>query len=211
MAQDNTSIFVRRAVDGEGEAVAWIVSHFQPFVEAQVRLRLRGHGSVQDVEDLASEVWMVTLNHLGELRERAGRLAPVLVTYLGTTVLQCCNNFLRRQARQAKAGAGRGTAGDASAAGAGVSQLPAETLGIVTRCVHKDIGSVVGDCLQKLDADKRDVLVMRLMEQRSNQEIGAFLGVPANTVAVRYRRALDALREVLPAELFDDLAGVGGA
>jgi RNA polymerase sigma factor (sigma-70 family) len=204
MDQDQTSLFVRQAVAGETAAVEWLVGHFQPLVEAQVRLRLRGHGTTQDVEDLAAEVWMVTLRHLGDLQARAGRLTPVLVSYLGTTVLQTCNNFLRKRARQHLQGAG-----DDSAA-PGVSALPAETLGVVTRAVQRDLGVAVARCLDELSDDKREVLVLRLMEQRSNQEIGALLDLPPNTIAVRYKRALEELRRVLPGELYADIAAVAG-
>jgi RNA polymerase sigma-70 factor, ECF subfamily len=204
MDHDQTSIFVRKAVDGADDGVSWIVTHFQPFVEAQARFRLRGHGSQQDVEDIASEVWMVTLSNLANLRPREGRLAPVLVTFLGTTVLQTCNNFLRKRARRGIHGAG--AAGDD--APPGVSQLPADTLGVVTRAVQRDLGDAVGRCLDDLNEDKREVLVLRLMEQRTNQEIGELLGIPANTVAVRFRRAIEELRAVLPSELLSDIESV---
>ncbi len=88
----------------------------------------------------------------------------------------------------------------------GISQVPAETMGVVTRAVQRDLSSAVGKCLDALTQDKRDVLVLRLMEHRSNQEIAKLLGIPANTVAVRYRRALDELRNGLPADVFDDIA-----
>ena len=157
----------------------------------------------QDVEDIAADVWLVTLGSLANLRPRAGRLAPVLITFLGTTVLQKCNNFLRSRARQ---GLHREGAGVHEAPPA-ISQLPAETLGVVTRAVRRDLGSAVGRCLQELSQDKRDVLVLRLMEHRTNQEIGELFSIPANTVAVRYKRALEELRTVLPPDVFEDIQG----
>jgi len=203
MDHDQTSIFVRKAVLGEPDGLQWIITHFQPLVEAQVRLRLRGHGTTQDVEDVAADVWLVTLSNLANLEARAGRLAPVLITYLGTTVLNTCNNFLRRRARQKLRG--NGGAEDRRSELPGVSRLPANTLGVVTRAVQHDLGSVVRSCLDKLEGDKRDVLVLRTMEHKTNQEIGEMLGLSANTVAVRYKRALEALRSVLPVEVFDDI------
>jgi DNA-directed RNA polymerase specialized sigma24 family protein len=49
------------------------------------------------------------------------------------------------------------------------------------------------------------VLVLRLIEQRSNVEIAKMLGVPRNTIAVRYRRALEKLRSALPPSVFADV------
>jgi DNA-directed RNA polymerase specialized sigma24 family protein len=66
------------------------------------------------------------------------------------------------------------------------------------------------NCLAGLAEDKRDVLVLRLMEHRTNQEIATLLGIPANTVAVRYKRALEQLRAELPPGLYDEICGVSG-
>ncbi len=61
--------------------------------------------------------------------------------------------------------------------------------------------------LDELSADKRDVLVLRLMEHRTNAEIAEILGLQPNTVAVRYRRALEELRQRLPTSLYADVWG----
>jgi RNA polymerase sigma factor (sigma-70 family) len=208
MTSDNTSIFVNRAVGGEAEGIEWIVERFQPLVRAQVRIRLRGRGTSQDVEDLANDVWLVTLSNLSRLEAREGRMAPVLVRYLGTTVLRTCNNFLRRSARLGPRGAGRTSDEDGEDRPRGVSILPAETIGVLTRVARKDQGLLAQGYLDGLAPDKRDVLVLRIMEQRSNQEIAELLELQPNTVAVRYKRALEELRRVLPSEVLEDLQAI---
>lgn len=208
MTGDATSLHVMRAVGGDRDSVAWLVAHFQGLVRAQVRLRLRGQGSAEDVDDLAAEVWVVLLQRLPDLVPREGRHAPVLVRFLGSTVLGVCNNFLRRRARGRVAQAGM--AGGTAATGNPLDRLPAETRGVVSRVLGREAGSAVDRCLQALAPDKRDVLVLRLMEHRSNQEIGALLGIPANTVAVRYRRALEELRARLPADVYGELRSARG-
>jgi len=50
--------------------------------------------------------------------------------------------------------------------------------------------------LQKLDAEKREVLVLSKLQGMKYKEIGDLLGVEENTVKVRVFRALKALREV---------------
>jgi len=50
-----------------------------------------------------------------------------------------------------------------------------------------------------------EVLVLRLFEGLGNQAIARSLGVPANTVAVRYRRALEHLRARLPESVFEEV------
>lgn len=203
---ENTSIHVARAIAGDHDSVGWLVEHFQGLVSAQVRMRLRGHGTPQDVDDLAADVWVIVLQRLSDLVPRDQRHAPVLVQFLGTTVLHVCNNHLRARLRQA-ARAGQAPAPDASNAGDPLDRLPAATRAVLSRVLQRENASAVDRCLRELPDDKRDVLVLRLMEHRSNQEIGELLGLPANTIAVRYRRALEALRERLPRAVFRDLCG----
>jgi len=187
---EQTSIHVRRAIDGDRGSIGWLVSHFHPFVAAQVRLRLGSRETAHDVEDLTGEVRLVTLRRLSDLEPRGGRFAPVLVRFLGTTVVQLCNNHLRRCIR------GEARRGDADREPV-LEELPADTLGVVTRASAGEFGEQVRHCLDTMPEDKRNVLVLRLMEHATNQEIAQSLGIPANTVAVRYRRALEELRQQL--------------
>ena len=206
----NTSIHVQRAVAGDHESIGWLIEHFRGLVAAQVRVRLRGHGSEQDVEDLCADVWVVVMQRLSDLVPRDDRHTPVLVRFLGSTVLGVCNNFLRRRARDA---ARLRSGGVAAQTGMSVvdplAGLPAATRGVVSRVLHREHHGLVELCLEQMSDDQRDVLVLRLMEHRSNQEIGALLGLPPNTIAVRYRRALEALRERLPRELCAELTAAG--
>jgi RNA polymerase sigma-70 factor (ECF subfamily) len=203
---DATSIHVQRAIGGERESVAWVVAHFQPLVEAQVRLRLGPHGSPQDVEDLVAELWLVVLRRLGELEPRGGRYAPVLARFLGTTALQLCNNHLRKRIRRGRtASAPKPRAGDGSSSPPVFDGLPGDTTGVVSQVALLEVRDRIRRCLEELTPAKRDVLVLRIMEQRTNQEIAEILGLEPNTVAVRYKRALEDLRALLPAGVFDGL------
>jgi RNA polymerase sigma factor (sigma-70 family) len=198
---EQTSIHVVRAIAGDQGSIAWLITHFQGMVAALVRMRVRGNGTAQDVEDLAADVWVVALQRLADLQPRGERHTPVLVRFLGSTVLGVCNNFLRNRAREAgrRTGPGSDTAPDP------LDQYARQTRGVVSRVLQQEYRSAVDDCLGKLSADQRDVLVLRLMEHRGNREIGALLGIPANTVAVRYRRALEQLRSRLPRPLYEEL------
>jgi RNA polymerase sigma factor (sigma-70 family) len=201
-AADATSIHVQRAIQGERESVAWIVAHFQPLVEAQVALRLGPHGNSQDVEDLVADLWLVVLRRLGEIQAREGRHAPVLVRFLGTTALQLCNNYLRKRIRRGRlVEPGRG----ASPVPSELDGFAGETTGVVSRVFLLEVSDQIRRCLNELTPGKRDVLVLRIMEQRTNQEIAEILALEPNTVAVRYRRALADVRDRLPRGVFDDL------
>ena len=203
---DHTSIHVQRAIQGERESVAWVIAHFQPLVEAQVRLRLGPHGKSHDVEDLVSELWLVVLRRLCDLVPRNQRYAPVLVRFLGTTTLQLCNNFLRKRIRRGQSGDGVGKANpDGSTSPPEFADFQRDETGVVSQVSLLEVREQIRRCLEELTPAKRDVLVLRIMEQRTNQEIAEILKLEPNTVAVRYRRALEDVRARLPPGVFDDL------
>jgi RNA polymerase sigma-70 factor (ECF subfamily) len=203
---DLTSFHAQRAAQGERESLAWLVAHFQPLVAAQVRMRLGARSQAQDVDDVCAEVWLVLVRRMDTLAPRDGRWAPVVARFLGTTALQVCNNHLRSRLRH---GGTAGAAADTSAVRP-EDALAAETRGVLTRAVEADLGAAVRAALDRLSQDQREVLVLRLLEQRSNQEIAGILGVPANTVAVRYKRAIEELKARLPAGAFDELWSARG-
>jgi RNA polymerase sigma factor (sigma-70 family) len=197
---DTTTIQVRRAIEGQRDSLEWIVRRFYAFVRAQVVLRLGDAAQEQDIEDVVADVWTIAMRNLRDLRPRHGRLSPVLVRYLGMTALRQCNNFLRRRIRRR-----RKQARDSTDAGDRMDRLAAETADVVTRVAHRDLEDHVRECLDRMTPNGKSVLVLRLMEGLSNQEIAQTLEIAPNTAAVRYRRALKDLRKCLPAEVFSDV------
>ncbi len=199
---DQTSLHAQRAARGERDSLAWLVAHLQPLVAAQVRLRLGWRARTEDVEDVCAEVWLVLVRRIGSLEPRDGRWAPVVARFLGTTALQLCNNHLRGRLRR---GGQAAPAGDGTSIARPEDLLADETRGLLTRAADDDLGTRVRAALERLPRDQREVLVLRLLEQRTNQEIAQILEVPPNTVAVRYRRAIEELRARLPPGAFDEL------
>jgi RNA polymerase sigma factor (sigma-70 family) len=203
---DQTSVHVQRAIRGARESIDWVVAHFHPWVEAHARLRLGPGTPREDVEDVVSEVWLVTLRRLGELRPQGGRYAPTLVRFLGTTTLQLCNNLLRKRIRRAHLGDRRRQ--EAASGAAGLDDLEGSETGVVTHAAHDELRQRIHACLARLSPDKRNVLVLRLMEHRSNQEVADVLHLAPNTVAVRYRRALQDLRSQLPGAVYAEVRAI---
>jgi len=60
-----------------------------------------------------------------------------------------------------------------------------------------DAGVEVEKAMRALPQEQREVVVMRVWGEMTLEEIATVLDVPANTVASRYRYALDKLREIL--------------
>ncbi|HEX4603627.1 MAG TPA: sigma-70 family RNA polymerase sigma factor [Candidatus Angelobacter sp.] len=60
-----------------------------------------------------------------------------------------------------------------------------------------EAGLEVERALRELPPEQREVVVLRIWGEMTLAEVAAVLDVPANTVASRYRYALDRLRKVL--------------
>jgi RNA polymerase sigma factor (sigma-70 family) len=198
-ADDLTSIYARRAVEGDEEGITWIVARFDPFLEAQVRFRLGKLCNEHDVRDLVSETWLVALRRLGDLSPRNARLAPVLVRFLGQTALNLCNNHLRRRVKEW----GRSPQPDDSERD--VDHHAEHTRGVLTRVVAGETRARIDACIAGLGGKGREVVVLRLVEGWSNQDVARILGIAPNTAAVRYKRALENLRLCLPEELIEQM------
>src|SRR5262249_2817466 len=120
--QDQTSVHLRRAVDGHQDSVGWLVVHLTPVLEQQARYRLQGPiASWCSPEDLVQDVWLATLPRLRDLRVRDGRLTPVLIRFLSTTLLHKVNELNRAYLRGARA---RREDSAPEAQAAGLEQFP---------------------------------------------------------------------------------------
>jgi RNA polymerase sigma-70 factor (ECF subfamily) len=196
----DTSVQLRNAIDGDRDSLGWLVAHLSPLLLAQARWRLAG-GMVRtvDAEDLVQEAWLVALPRLHELVPREGRLTPVLLRFLATTIVHRVNNLVRDALRRGPAAAGGGPADGA----------PDDRTGVVTAAVRAEQRRQLLVTIEALEPTDREVLLLRGVEQRSQATTAALLGISGDAVAMRFSRALERLRTQLPASLLADLGGGG--
>jgi RNA polymerase sigma factor (sigma-70 family) len=196
---------VRRAQSGDDNSLAWMVTHSTPLLRAQADYRLRGRlRELYDPDDLVDEVWMVFLSRLGDLRPREGHFGPVLVRFLGTTLLNLVNNALRKTLARPRPDPPR-TSSDAGPQEDPVDRLPAEITSALARAQRDETGEAIRTALERLTPAEREVVVLRGIEQVSNLKAAEILGAKPSTVAMRYRSALQKLRQLLPNSVFDEL------
>ncbi|MEM7205622.1 MAG: sigma-70 family RNA polymerase sigma factor [Planctomycetota bacterium] len=186
----------RQAAAGDERSIAWIVDRFSPLLLAQARYRL-GPAARQQVpaEDLVHETWAVALPRLGTLEPREGRLAPVLMKYLSNILLNRVNQAIRGLIRDRQ-------------------REPNATLddlaerrerGVITNAMRREIRETIHDELLRLSEREREILVLRLLEQRTGTEVADALGISRENVYTRYHRALQVLRSRLPDSWLDEL------
>lgn len=180
-------------------SLGWLVGRFSPLLLAQARYRMGERLRARyEPEDVVNDVWARVLPRLAELSERDGRRTPVLLRFLSTTLLHRINNLLRLAATNA----------DAAEPGA-LAALDESTRGPLTRVVEEERQGIALAALEELAARDREVVLLRALEQHSNAEVAAALGVEPNTAAQVYRRALEKLRRKLPGSIFDELEAEG--
>jgi RNA polymerase sigma factor (sigma-70 family) len=203
-----TSRRIRGAIDGDASDLAWTVERLSPVLLQQARYRMRGRlQRVCDPEDVVAHAWQVSLPRLGGLIARDGRFTPVLLKFLSTAVLLRINELLRQQARRGAAvDDGGGAAATHSSAPGSVGALPAPGPGVPTAVVRSEALRIVLATIDELEPIDREVIVLRLVEQRSSAEVAGLLGIETGTVNVRLHRALGRLRQRLPDSVFGDLS-----
>lgn len=195
---DSTTIHVRRAATGHAESLEWVVSHFSPLLLAQTRWRLGPWlGRLYDPDDLVAEAWLLALPRLAKLPDREGRLTPVLLRFLSTTILYRINNLLRMELRR--------TPRPPPHPEFSASELPAVTTGIVTAAVRAERQIKVLDALEELEPLDQEILLLRGVEQRSNRTVAEVLDISEAAASARYQRALARLKGRVPRSILEDL------
>ncbi len=197
---DQTTLHLRKALAGDLGALDQLVAHLSPLLVAQAIYRmgpiLRRH---HDPEDLVQDAWLVTLPRLKELPARDGRHTPVLLRFLTTTLLHRVQNLARKYIRESPARSEKDTEDDILAG------IPSEQSGVVTKAVRYESASEVRSLLDRLDEVDRDIVLLRGVEQHTNQTVGVLLKMEPKTVSKRYHRVLDRLRTMMPGSIFDEL------
>ena len=203
-SQDSATWQIRRLHDGHTAAQAWLIERFTPAVYLAARRRLvpplRG---LYDPEDLVQEVWAVALPRLQDLRAQNDHFTPVILQFLSSILLNKVRNLMQKHLREKRANA---EAGPPPSLTDLAQQLPDEATTIVSRAIRHETFETFKACIDRLQPDDQRIVVLRGIEQVSNQEAAMVLGLPPATVSTRYRRALSKLKNMLPNSIFQDLA-----
>lgn len=191
--QDLTTRHVRAAIGDDRESADWIVRRFSPLLEAQARMRLSGTPvGAAEAEDVVAESWLITLPRLRDIAPREGRVTPVLLSFLATTVRALCNRRIEKSLKLRV---------DPLLSGDQTPEKPIRSPGPDDQGFSRRIR----EALDSLGEPTRTIVLLRAVEGLENAEIADELGESPNTISHRYRRALEKLRAVLPDSVFDEL------
>jgi len=198
-----TSFHLQRARKGDEESLAWLVVRLTPLLRVQARYRVQGAlRRLYSPDDLVNEVWLIALPRMADLIPRDGHCTPVLLRFLATTLLNIANNHLTRYLRTDARTVRSGSTSRSPGLSRGLPSLATSVLGSVTR---NEAQELLEDALEGLEADERELLVLRGIEQHANQEVADRLGIEPSTATRRYQRVLGKLQARLPGSIFDEL------
>jgi RNA polymerase sigma factor (sigma-70 family) len=192
--EPDSSEHVRRAAGGDVYSLGWLVDRYTPVLLAQAYYRM---GSIlrREVapEDLVQEVWVIALGKLSQFDVTADHRVAALLKFLGSILVYRINKVLRDRivARTADPDA----------------IIDVHARGVVTSVIRRENVSSALAAIEALSEPEREILVLRVLEQRPAKEVAAHLGITESLVYTRQHRALQLLRERLSTTVFDDLAG----
>lgn len=151
---------------------------FESFYRRNVRLvaaLARSHSPrAAPAEDLTQETFLRAWRHYQDLE---GREAPAQRAWLIRTVRNLTTDAWRRRTLEAEA------------MPQAVASSPSQT--------ETDLRLDVAQALAQLDAEDRELVVMRYLEEMNSREIGEALGVPEGTVRRRLSECRDRLAQHL--------------
>jgi RNA polymerase sigma-70 factor (ECF subfamily) len=135
--------------------------------------------SLADAEDVVQEAFVRYWRHQ---RHLPGDHGALLVTSIRRAAIDLARRESRRARREEKSGLG-----------------PEDDAGLFEP-VPGDDGErrrEIEAALRRLPADQREVLVLKIWQELTFEQVAESLGIPLNTAASRYRYALAALRKEL--------------
>ena len=167
-------VLVVRCQLGDPRAVEELVACFQPRLRAFLYKMMAGRRSV---DDLAQEVWMDVLRDLPRLAD-PGAFVPWFYRIAR-------NRVFRLLRRREPAPSINDLAGDVADA----AEEPADFTAEDAEAVHA--------ALDRLNAEHREVLLLRFMEDMSYEQIAQAVGRPVGTVRSRIYNAKRELRVMM--------------
>lgn len=198
----DTIDLLRRAGNGDQEAVAALFARHQDRLEQMVRVRMdrRLQGRI-DASDVLQETYLEAVRRVGEFARERGTSVYLWLRFLtGQKLVDLTRRHLGAKMRSAgqEISLYRGALPHASS-----NSLAEQLLGRLTSpslaVIRAETQLRVQEALNTMDPIDREVLALRHFELLSNGEVAQVLGLSKAAASNRYVRALKRMKEVLSA------------
>ena len=181
---------IGRAKRGHAEAFRELVDAYKDRLYAFIWKMVRNH---HEAEDICQAAFVKAYQSLSSYNDHYA-----FSTWLYTIAYRICLNRLRKK---------RALSGDTDFSRIGDHE-PDAALKLAGSEEAKRLRDVIWSAVDKLTPPQRTAVLLFYGEDKSCQEIGIVLGIPAVTVKSHLHRARAKLRTLLSAELVDDWMAV---
>ncbi|MFN5300148.1 MAG: sigma-70 family RNA polymerase sigma factor [Planctomycetaceae bacterium] len=202
---------IARVLQGDREALAVVFEHYRDRLRRIVSFRLNPQvaGRV-DVDDVLQEAYLAAEQRLRHVwREvSSGGLFVWLRLVVQQTLIDVHRRHLAAQSRDASRDRSidqPSSAGSGSAASSMASWLLGHLTSPSQLAVRKELAQQLEQALQTLGDLDREILMLRHVEELTNVEAAAMLGLSEQGASARYVRALGRLQQIL--RRFPELSG----
>lgn len=186
---DDDADIVARCLGGDVEAFEGLVRRHE---KKMINIAYRVIGDFEEACEAVQDAFVSAYRSLGKFKAESS-----FSTWLCSIVLNLSRNRLRqvksRRGREAVSLDNPVPAGTGSVAVESASDCPSA----LEELERKETRKWIERCIEALDAEFREAIVLRDLQGFSYGEIGGMLGVPEGTVKSRIHRARDAMRECL--------------
>ena len=198
-----------RLRSGREQAVAELFGHYRGKLQRMIAFRLdrRIVGKV-DGDDILQDAYLETVRRIQDYLDRPTVPFFVWLRQITQQILADTHRrYLSTQRRDAHREVVLDAGGSPDTSSSGLIAQLADSLTSPSQCaVREETVAELRDALDRLAATDREVLVLRHLEELTNQEVALVLGIDRFAASKRYLRALERLRNAMPptAEKNDD-------
>lgn len=183
-------LLVRRFIDGDLSAFTEIVGRYRERIESLAERFLRNRA---DAQEIAQDTFVRAYSGLAQFRGEAS-----LSTWLHRIAVNLARNrywyfFRRRKHLTLSLDCPFGPDSNGSFA----DLLGSEEAGPVRQAAAQEFIALVATCMEQLDLDHREILVLRNQLHRSYDQIALALDLQKGTVKSRIARARGKLRDLM--------------
>jgi len=176
-----------RARAGDSEAFCLLV---EPLQARLLRQAVALAGDLSAAEDLVSETLVEAWKSLPRYHETCR-----FSTWLYAILLHRCQKAVRRD-RSRPASFARFSSVEAQAAHDRQEQIPAAEASPAEAAVQSELFLQLRQCVERLPAKHREIVLLRFFEDASLPDMAAVLGCSIGTVKSRLHQALEKLRKM---------------
>jgi len=194
-ALDADAALVAASQQGDLSAFETLVEKYQ---KRMLNIAFRFLGDYDDASEVVQDAFVSAHRNLKGFRAEAK-----FSTWLTAITMNLSRNRLKKMKLHQSRVPVSLDAPIQTASGEMMPDPPSGEPSVLDRMEKRDVQAKVQDCIKALEADFREVLVLRDMQDFSYEEIGGMLKVAAGTVKSRLFRARESVKDCLKKSMGD--------